>query len=266
LSDPIYAEPRTVEDASDCFFYHTMEIPGVGLVEGTFDLRESLDDYFGAVDFEGKRVIEVGPASGYLTFSMEARGADVVVIETSEEFTWDAVPYDLPLLETWGTELLPYMQKLRNSFWFTHRRLNSKARVHYGSGYSLPDELGRFDVGLMSCVLLHTRDPLAIIRNCAALVDERLVIIDIYNEELDQSGIPAMTFCPRRDNEMVHTWWHLSPAMLREYAAILGFEEVHFSRHVQRFAPVQGGETEPQEQFTMVLERKRPWRPIPRRS
>ncbi|MBV9971725.1 MAG: hypothetical protein JO135_00155, partial [Candidatus Eremiobacteraeota bacterium] len=35
-----YAEPRTVTNLSDCYFYHTMEIPGYGLVEGQWDLRD----------------------------------------------------------------------------------------------------------------------------------------------------------------------------------------------------------------------------------
>ena len=30
----VYAEPRTVTDLEECYFYHSMEIPGYGLVEG----------------------------------------------------------------------------------------------------------------------------------------------------------------------------------------------------------------------------------------
>ena len=53
-----------------------MEIPGHGLVTGQWDLRGGVDDYLGKVAFAGQRVLEIGPASGFLTFEMEKRGAE----------------------------------------------------------------------------------------------------------------------------------------------------------------------------------------------
>src|SRR5262245_36618662 len=76
-----YAVPRTVTDPADCYFYHTMEIPGHGLVEGEWDLRPGVEAYLGGIDFRGKRVLEVGTASGFLCFQMEARGAEVVAFD-----------------------------------------------------------------------------------------------------------------------------------------------------------------------------------------
>ena len=70
-----------------------MEIPGYGLVEGPWDLRGGVDDYLGNVDLNGKRVLEVGTASGFLCFTMEGRGADVVAYDLSDEQSWDVVPY-----------------------------------------------------------------------------------------------------------------------------------------------------------------------------
>ena len=89
----VYAEPRTVTDLEDCYFYHSMEIPGYGLVEGPWDLRGGVDDYLGGVDLRDKRVLEVGTASGFLCFTMEGRGADVVAYDLSDEQSWDVVPY-----------------------------------------------------------------------------------------------------------------------------------------------------------------------------
>jgi predicted nicotinamide N-methyase len=37
-----------------------------------------VDPYLGNFDFVGKRVLDVGAASGFLTFEMEKRGAEVV--------------------------------------------------------------------------------------------------------------------------------------------------------------------------------------------
>ena len=61
----IFAAPLKVEDPADCSFYHTMEVPGHGLVTGPWDLRGGVDDYLGKVAFAGQRVLEIGPASGF---------------------------------------------------------------------------------------------------------------------------------------------------------------------------------------------------------
>ena len=83
-----------VEDIADCYFYHTMELPGHGVIEGRdWDLRGGVDEYLGKVDFAGQRVLEIGPASGFLTFEMEKRGAEVVSVEVTDEHGWDFVPY-----------------------------------------------------------------------------------------------------------------------------------------------------------------------------
>ena len=92
--EKIFATPRKVEDVADCYFYHTMELPGRGVIEGRdWDLRGRVDEYLGNVDFAGQRVLEIGPASGFLTFEMEKRGADVISVEVTDEHGWDFVPY-----------------------------------------------------------------------------------------------------------------------------------------------------------------------------
>ena len=98
--EQIFATPRKVEDVADCYFYHTMELPGRGVIEGRdWDLRGRVDDYLGNVDFAGQRVLEIGPASGFLTFEMEKRGADVISVEVTDEHGWDFVPYPKARLE-----------------------------------------------------------------------------------------------------------------------------------------------------------------------
>ena len=41
----MYLEPRYVDDPSRCFFYHTMDVPGLGLFRGQWDLRGHFDEY-----------------------------------------------------------------------------------------------------------------------------------------------------------------------------------------------------------------------------
>ena len=67
-----YAEPREVTSLDECYFYHSMTIPGYGLVRGPWDHREGVDAYLGNVDLQGKRVLEVGTASGFFCFESGA--------------------------------------------------------------------------------------------------------------------------------------------------------------------------------------------------
>jgi hypothetical protein len=49
MGKAIWAEPRDITDLDDCYFYHTMEIPGYGIVHGEWDLRGGEADYLGKV-------------------------------------------------------------------------------------------------------------------------------------------------------------------------------------------------------------------------
>jgi SAM-dependent methyltransferase len=159
-NDKIFAAPQKVEDVADCYFYHTMELPGHGVIEGRdWDLRGRVDEYLGKAAFAGRRVLEIGPASGFLTFEMERRGGDVVSVEVTGDHSWDFVPYPAARLEeVFGSRRI-VMQQLKNSYWFSHAAHQSKAKIYYGNVYNLPAALGEFDIAVMGSVLLHCRDP-----------------------------------------------------------------------------------------------------------
>ena len=70
----LFAEPRFVESLDDCIFYHTIDLPGFGTQPGMWDLRANVEKYLGQVDLQGKRVLEMGTATGYLCFHMESQG------------------------------------------------------------------------------------------------------------------------------------------------------------------------------------------------
>ena len=61
----------------ECDFYHTVELPNGEVVSGPWDLRGHEHEYLGGVDVRAKRVLELGPATGALTYFMERAGADV---------------------------------------------------------------------------------------------------------------------------------------------------------------------------------------------
>ena len=55
-----------------CQFYHSFTLPE-GEVPGIWDLRAQPHRYLGEVDFNGRSVLEVGPASGFLRSTWRAR-------------------------------------------------------------------------------------------------------------------------------------------------------------------------------------------------
>lgn len=86
------AEPLPVTGPEQCVWYQTFDFPDGRLIRGRWDYRNNVDDYIGRLDYQGKTVLEIGPASGFLTRAMEQRGADVLCVDTSPNDIWDVVP------------------------------------------------------------------------------------------------------------------------------------------------------------------------------
>ena len=247
-AEPPYAVPPPDPPIEDCYFYHSMEIPGHGAVDGGFDLRGHADEYLGGVELEGRRVLEIGPASGFLTFHMEDRGAEVVAVDLPEGTRWDMIPH--AGMDGAPDEWLTVMRQMKNGFWFTHRRRGSSAKVLYGSAYDLPDELGSFDIGVMAAILLHVRDPLGIVEQCTRRCD-RIVITDMHVPELE--GSPVQQLFPTLDYPQWHTWWRFSPELFTQFLDVVGFQTEAVSFHTQ--AHVSDGVTYPYPMMTIVARR-----------
>ena len=255
----VYAEPRTVNDLEDCYFYHSMEIPGYGLVEGPWDLRGGVDDYLGGVDLRDQRVLEIGTASGFLCFTMEGRGAEVVASDLSEDYSWDVVPYAQYDHDSFDAERREHLRKLNNSWWLAHRAFESSAKVVYGTVYELPDEIGRVEVATFGNVLRHFRDPFLALERALRLTTETVIVTEnpSLRYSLPQMAAsllkPTMAFLPNFERmQPRESWWHLTPAVIKQMIGVLGFEDATVRYHVQRFA----GKRKPL--FTVVGRRTQP--------
>jgi len=222
MSQEIFVEPRAVE-LEDCHFYHVMVLPGIGQVGVAWDLRNGVDQYLGGVDLAGKRVLEVGPASGFLTMEMEKRGADVVAVELPDDPGWDVVPYPASVREPAMGPRRDVMRKLKNSFWFTHAAFGLKAKLIYEDIGRLPPSLGRFDVAVIAAVLLHSSNPLRIVAECAARA-EQLIITDLYYPDLE--GSPVLRAHPTPENKELGRWWDLSTDLLTQFLRVMGFSSI----------------------------------------
>jgi SAM-dependent methyltransferase len=175
----VYAKPREVTSIDDCYFYHVMDIPGYGTTTGEWDLRGREAEYLGNVSFKGKRVLEIGTASGHLCFYMERMGADVVAFDLSEEQTWDMVPYaDYDYGKAIKTRK-EQIRRINNAFWLAHKAFNSKADVMYGTIYNIPPNLGKFDVCTFCSILLHLPEPFLALHRALRNVTETVIITDL---------------------------------------------------------------------------------------
>lgn len=219
-----YAEPIDVRDAADCRFYHSMDIPRHGEVVGQWDLRAVAGAYLGNVAFDGKRVLDVGAASGFLTFEMEKRGGEVVSFDIGDARDWNLVPYADRAAQR-DTDLDHYVEwnrQLRNGYWFAHRHLGSNAKAFYGDVYDLPAWLGTFDVVFLGMILGHLRDPFRALESAARRCAETIVVCNQVPD--DGRGEPFASFMPTLENRVPDAWWALSLPCLQNMLAVLGFE------------------------------------------
>jgi O-methyltransferase len=215
-----FSAPRQVTNVEECEFYHTMEIPGLGLVAGQWDLRPIVSKYLGGVSFANKQVLEIGPASGFLTIEMEKRGASVVAVEVADDPGWDFVAYPASVMDKILGPRADHMNRIKNSFWFTHAAHKSRSQLLYGDAYNLPDWLGSFDIAIMGAVLLHCHSPLQIVEQCARRA-KTVVIADIFCSELE--GRPVCQLIPTRENENYDAWWRFSTDLFTQFLGIMDF-------------------------------------------
>jgi hypothetical protein len=182
-----------------------------------------VDDYLGRYDYAGKRALEVGTASGYLTFEMEKRGASVVSFDMGAGSQWNIVPFVAPQFD--GEQLrencVRGRDRLVNGYWLAHRLLGSSAQAFYGSVEDLPEALGPFDVVLLGMILPDLRDPFAALASAARLAAETVII----TQQRYVSEDPAMRFMP--DPETLRpdrAWWLMSESLVERMLNVLGFD------------------------------------------
>ncbi len=214
-----------------------MDLPAYGTVTGHWDLRGREAEYLGNVSLRGKRVLEIGPASGCLTVFMENQGAEVISLETSEDYSWEFfwnLTRDVPPdLASKVADHRKHMLAIRKGYALCLSSCSSKAGLHLGSAYNLPDSLGNVDVVVIASVLLHCKDPLRIIEECARLARETVVVVEPYDAHLGAG--PCMNFLPNSNLHAWHTWWSFSPTLFVQVLGSMGFTLSKVNFHSQKF-------------------------------
>jgi len=220
-----YATPRHVASLDECWFYHVIDLPQHGTVNhfGSWDLRGRFDEYVGGVNLAGKTFLDVGTASGFLTFEAEKRGAIVTSFDVA---TGDDVNVDP---KTSAAEKRKEVVMMQNGYWFAHRLLGSKARAVYGDAVRLCEYVDPVDIVLVAQLLVHVRDPLAVIQNACQTAKETVIMVEGSFETDD----PIARFVGI-DYPGTNTWWHLSTGLYRGALKTFGFEIESVSRERYR--------------------------------
>lgn len=228
----------------DAAFYHTIDFGDGVLRKGAWDLRDHEQTYLGGCDVAGKRVLEVGPASGFLSAYLASKGADLVVFDLPLGSASELVPFsEIDDMEEFASGGRRSVEQLRNSWWLTKRRLGFKASAVYADVYAPPSDLGRFDVAVFGSVLLHLSNPFRALQAFAAVTDSTIVVTDVVGasslrpDSQNLYGAAHMIFAPSPlPNGIVH-WWALSADAVRHMLHKLGFTECVVTTHSPKRMP-----------------------------
>jgi hypothetical protein len=245
-----FENPKPQPKIEDCFFYHSIDLPGYGTLKGSWDLRGHADDYFGKVDLRGKRVLDVGTATGFFAFEAERRGAEVIAFDLGEDVPCDQVPtYHELTVRTFGASRAfiakqdrVMRMKMRNGFWFCHHALRSSVKVCYGNAYDIPQKIGDVDIAFFGAILLHMRDPLTAVESASRLAREAVIITEpMFHPTNDD--LPTMMFLPSiRQPRNLDTFWQHTPVLMGNFLEILGFTETKVNYHDQIYNDLGGTE------------------------
>jgi hypothetical protein len=82
----------------------------------------------------------------------------------------------------------------------------------------------------MRAVLLHCRDPLRIVQECAKRA-KLLIIVDKFHAELEGRSVSRLA--PTPENFLWHTWWRFSTQFFTQFLAVIGFARSETSTHQQ---------------------------------
>ncbi|MGQ0823995.1 MAG: class I SAM-dependent methyltransferase [Actinomycetota bacterium] len=224
---------RSYITRADCDFYHTSELRDGTVARGPWDLRGHEAEYLGGVEVGGLRVLELGPATGHLSFWMEQQNADVVAFDVGYDRMIDLMVYGREDHRALKMDHVGLIGGVQNSWWYLHRDKESRVRKVYGNIYDLPGDLGTFDMSIFCAILLHLRDPFTALEQAARRTRDAIVVTEAVDHKM-ASDVDAMRFDPSDQPDNRTVWWSFNPLTIEKMLRRLGFARTTVIYHVQK--------------------------------
>jgi tRNA (mo5U34)-methyltransferase len=226
-------------------WYHTIDL-GDGIVTpGFIDNRDTVHHFGLPDDLTGKRCLDIGTYDGFWAFEMEKRGAsEVIGIDVDSP-----LDHDMPLparrealahlgehadwKEVWGAQQAQRgLQYPGDGFRLAAEILGSNALRENLNVYDLsPEKVGKFDVVLISQLLLRLRDPQTVIENMFSVTNEGgfALIAEPFDPDLEALERPVSEFL---GTSLMGIWWCHSAKSMAKMMETAGFSPVE---EVSRF-------------------------------
>ena len=127
----------------------------------------------------------------------------------------------------------------------------------YGDIYALPDDIGEFDVSVLSAILLHLKNPIAALAQAARRTRSTIVVTELwpYGAKLLHENI--MRPFPLGEAGRWVIWWSMSAGAVVRMLETLGFTRLQVSAHKQshQFGHVAGAPYKDIDMYTVVATR-----------
>jgi hypothetical protein len=225
-----FQSPWTDTKQEDCIFYHSFNLPDGRSIIGDWDMRGKFDNYVGHLDLAGKSVIDVGTASGFLSFEAEKRGAQVVSFDADSTARYTRLPHAGSLYSRDPEAAIridnKWLDGVKRSYWYAHRAFGSKNRVAYGNVHDLPPALiGAFDVAILGQFLVHNRSGIDVLEAVARTTKDAMTITEgVW--PIKEPGAKLIGSAARPDD--FYSNWLYSPPFYDEVMGMLGFRREYF--------------------------------------
>lgn len=196
-------------------WYHTLDLGNGIVTPGTFDHRPYLNYYGIPKDLTGKTVLDIGAASGFFSFEMEQRGAQVTAVDLPAWFDHDFGPCYEP--DKTAEQGLDY---LRDPILFAKRVLDSRIKKIEMSIYDVsPETTGTYDLAFCGSLLLHLTDPIRALWQIQRVTRQAAIIVTVIAPDLGHDG-PLARFVGQSSGDV---WWIPNRAGLEAMVQSAGF-------------------------------------------
>jgi tRNA (mo5U34)-methyltransferase len=207
---------QQVDELSKHGSYHSLELADGTVIPGLIGidaLKARIQSFPIPEDLHGQRVLDVGAASGWNSFEMERRGAEVVAV--------DCVEFE--------------------EFHMARKLLGSKVDYRILDVDELtPESVGRFDYVLFFGVLYHLRHPLLGLERICALTTEAAFVESFVTDAGPDPAAPC-TLEFYETNELggqIDNWCGPNTNCLMALCRAAGFARVVFEHKTDRRAGV----------------------------